>query len=381
MSEIIVVGAGISGSVISRHFAEQGRKVTVWERRPHIAGNLYDHVHESGIRVQDYGPHIFHTHKPELFDYLARFGQWEPFKLECMVYMNERFTPSPFNYQTIDDYFLPTKAAEIKWHLEAAYPGRDKATIVEMLQCGDPVVREYADYLFDNDYSLYTAKQWGISPSEIDISVLSRVPVLLSYRTGYFDDPVQMMPKDGFATVICNILDHDNITVSLNTDAMDHLVIDTDRQTVTVDGETVQIPVFYSGALDELLDYRFGRLPYRSLRFEWEIVAGDSMQPAPVVAYPQALDYTRITEYNKLPVQPLQGRTVYAREYSVFSDQGQQQEPYYPIPTDQNAQLYARYRDAVCHIPNLYLCGRLADYKYYNIDQALEKALEMCGAF
>jgi UDP-galactopyranose mutase len=380
VSEVLVVGAGISGSVIARHLAEQGKKVTVWERRPHIAGNLYDHVHECGIRVQDYGPHIFHTRKPELFDYLARFGKWEPFKLECMVYMNGQFTPSPFNYQTIDDYFPPEKAAEIKTHLETAYPGREKATIVEMLKCSDPVVKEYANYLFDNDYSLYTAKQWGISPEEIDISVLSRVPVLLSYQTGYFDDPVQMMPTDGFTAVIRRILDHKNIEISLNTDGMGRLVADTDGRTVAVDGKIVHTPVIYSGALDELLDYRFGRLPYRSLRFEWETAAGDNVQPAPVVAYPQAPDYTRVTEYNKLPVQPPQGVTVYAREYSVLSDE-QQQEPYYPIPTDQNEQLYRRYRDAVCHIPNLYLCGRLADYKYYNIDQALEKALEMCSVF
>jgi len=295
-----------------------------------------------------------------------------------MVYMNGRFTPSPFNYQTIDDYFVAEKAAEIKSHLEADYPGRDKVTIVEMLKSNDPVVKEYAEFLFNNDYSLYTAKQWGISPAEIDISVLSRVPVLLSYNTGYFDDPIQMMPKNGFTAVIQNILDHKNITVNLNTDALDHLAIDTDRGIITVDGEVIKHPVIYTGALDELLNYRFGRLPYRSLRFEWETAECDSIQPAPVVAYPQAPDYTRITEYNKLPVQPPRGVTVYAREYSVFSNQEQHYEPYYPIPTIQNAQLYSLYRNAVSHIPNLYLCGRLADYKYYNIDQALEKALMLC---
>jgi len=379
MYDVYVVGAGISGCVVARHLAEKGKKVLVMERRQHIAGNLFDYTHESGIRVQNYGPHIFHTRNLELFNYLSRFGKWIPFHLKCMVYMNGIFTPSPFNYQTIDDFFTPNKAAELKTRLETSYPGLGKVTIVELLKSKDPLIKEYADFLYTNDYSLYTAKQWGISPSEIDISVLQRVPVLLNYENGYFDDPVQMMPQDGFTAIIETILDHKNITVQLDIDALSHFKVNTYNNTLLLDGEETTKHLIYTGALDELLEYRFGILPYRSLRFEWITAEVNSIQSAPVVAYPQEPDYIRITEYNKLPEQPHTGRTVYAKEYSFLSSENTALEPYYPIPTDENTQRYVQYKTAVDGILNLHLCGRLAEYKYYNIDQALERALQLCA--
>ena len=373
----LVVGCGISGAVIARYLAEEkGKKVIIIDRRDHIAGNMYDFRDENGIIIQKYGPHAFHTKKGKLFEYMKRYSEWERYELTCMVRMNGKFTPSPFNYQTIDDFYPPEKAEELKTHIRAKYGGAEKTTIVEMLESDDPLIKEYADFLFDNDYSLYTAKQWGISPSEIDVSVLKRVPVLFSYKNGYFDDEFQAMPKNGFTELILNMISHENIDIRLNTDALDILSVSDGR--LLLNGEPTDKTVVYTGAADELLGCKYGVLPYRSLRFEYKTESTDSYQDAPVVAYPQEDGFTRITEFAKLPPQNTDGKTVIALEYPQPYEAGSS-EPYYPILTEQSMALYEKYRAELAQIPNLYLCGRLADFKYYNMDQALERALEVCG--
>lgn len=375
MKEYIVVGAGITGAVIARHLAEKGHRVSVFDRRPTIAGNLYDEKDENGILVQKYGPHIFHTNSERVYEYITRFAEWEDYFLCCMVYMKGKYTPSPFNFKTIDDYYSPERAALIKEHIKDKYKDAEKTTIVEMLNSDDPYIKEYADFLFESDYSLYTAKQWGISPSEIDISVLKRVPVLFSYKTGYFDDKYQCMAKGGFTEFIKNILNHENITVTLNVDALDFIEIR--HKTLLVDGKPTDKAVVYTGAADELLKRSYGVLPYRSLRFEYKTENTDSYQDAPVVAYPEVDGYTRITEYTKLPYQKTNGKTKIALEYPLQYVEGES-EPYYPIPTEESSALYAKYRAHLDAVDGLILCGRLGDYKYYNMDQAILRALELC---
>ena len=375
MKEYIVVGAGITGAVIARHLAEGGNKVTVIDRRNHLAGNLYEEKDACGILVQKYGPHIFHTNSKRVYDYITKFGEWEDFFLEVMVYMKDKFTPSPFNFKTIDDYYSKEDAEALKARIREIYGDLPKTTIVEMLGSKDPLIKQYADFLFESDYSLYTAKQWGISPKEIDISVLKRVPVLFSYKTGYFDDEYQCMPKGGFTEVIKNILDHGNITVELGRDALDFISISDGE--VLIDGKKTDKTVVYTGAADELMRCEYGVLPYRSLRFEYKTENTDSYQEAPVVAYPEVEGYTRITEYAKLPPQKTNGKTVIALEYPLPYEAAKT-EPYYPIPTEASSALYAKYREKLDKIPNLILCGRLGDYKYYNMDQAILRALELC---
>ncbi|MCH5204906.1 MAG: FAD-dependent oxidoreductase, partial [Oscillospiraceae bacterium] len=267
--DALVVGCGISGAVIARYLAEEkGNKVIVVDRRAHIAGNMYDFRNENGIIIQKYGPHAFHTKKEKLFEYMKRYSEWKRYELTCMVQMNGKFTPSPFNYQTVDDFYPPEKAEELKKHIRAKYGDAEKTTIVEMLGSDDPLIKEYADFLFDNDYSLYTAKQWGISPSEIDVSVLKRVPVLFSYKNGYFDDEFQAMPKNGFTELLSNILCHENIDICLNTDALEFLSVSDGK--LLLNGEPTDKTVIYTGAADELLGCKYGVLPYRSLRFEYK---------------------------------------------------------------------------------------------------------------
>ena len=314
--DTLIVGCGLSGAVIARHLAEKGKKVEIWERRDHIGGNMYDHVDDHGILVQDYGPHTFHTKEKYLFDYMCRYEQWSDYKLTCGAVWNDTYTPTPFNFTTIDKFFDKQKAETLKAKLTKVYEGRPTATVVEVLENEDDDIRAYAQYLFDNDYAPYTAKQWGVSPSEIDPSVLKRVPLRFSYDEGYFDDAYQVMPVHSFTEFFRNLLNHENITVRTGVEALERITVKDNK--LYVDGEPYNNILVYTGALDELFSEKYGRLPYRSLRFEYKYTDKDSLQDAPVVAYPQEKGFTRITEYKKIPVQNVKGST-YAVEYRKIS--------------------------------------------------------------
>lgn len=370
--DCLVVGCGLTGSVIARQLAEQGQKVEIWERRNHIGGNMYDYVDGHGFLVQKYGPHTFHTKKKELYDYICQYEQWQEYHLTCGAVWDGKYTPTPFNFTTIDTFYPPDSAGQLKEKLKAAFPGREFATVIEVLKHSDPDIRGYAEFLFQNDYAPYTAKQWGVSPAEIDPSVLRRVPLRFSYGEGYFDDPYQVMPVHSYTDFFKNLLNHPNIQVKRNTEALDHLTIKNNR--VMIDGTVFEGKVFYTGALDELFGCVYGKLPYRSLRFEWRYEEKESLQPAPVVAYPQEKGYTRITEYKKLPIQDKLG-TSYAVEYPLPYKNGEQMEPYYPVLTESSQKQYESYRALADAVQGFVCCGRLGDFKYYNMDQALENAL------
>lgn len=376
--DILIIGCGLSGAVIARELAERGKKVTIWERRDHIGGNMYDYVDEYGFLVQRYGPHTFHTKNHALYDYMCRFEQWQDYKLICGAVWDGKYTPTPFNFTTIDTFYPREQADRLKRKLQAAFAGQETATVVEVLAHPDEEIRSYAQFLFENDYAPYTAKQWGVAPSEIDPSVLQRVPLRFSYEEGYFDDAYQVMPQHSFTQFFENLLAHPNISVELNVEALERLRVEDGR--IFVDGNAFTLPVVYTGALDELFGCCYGRLPYRSLRFDWQYATQDSFQPAPVVAYPQEKGYTRITEYKKLPQQAGAG-TSYAIEYPLPYDPQQVTEPYYPVLTKESQQQYAKYQKLAAAVPNLHCCGRLADFKYYNMDQALERALETVKSF
>lgn len=374
--DCLIIGCGLSGAVIARHLAEQGKEVVIWERRDHIGGNMYDYVDEHGFLVQKYGPHTFHTRKKELYDYMCRFEAWQDYKLTCGAVWDGKYTPTPFNFTTIDTFYPPERAAALKEKLARTFAERETATVVEVLEHPDPEIRGYAQFLFQNDYAPYTAKQWGVSPQDIDPSVLKRVPLRFSYDVGYFNDPYQVMPVHSFTRFFQNLLDHPNIQVKRNVEALEHLSVRDGR--LFLDDAECPCPVVYTGTLDELFGGKYGRLPYRSLRFEWRYEEIASLQDAPVVAYPQEEGYTRITEYKKLPVQDRPGSS-YALEYPLPYREGEKLEPYYPVLTEESQQQYARYAELAGQIPNLICCGRLADFKYYNMDQALERALKVCG--
>ena len=374
MKKIIVVGCGLCGGVIARKCAEAGFKVSIIERRDHIAGNLFDYHDEHGILIQKYGPHTFHTNKKEIFDYISKFSEWEEYNLTCGAVINNICTPTPFNFKTIDDFYSTKEAENIKEHISNYYKEKKTATVLELLNHDDPVIKGYASFLFKHDYSLYTAKQWGIAPEKVDPSILKRVPLRFDYKVGYFDDKYQFMPKESFLNFFTRLIDHPHIEVFLNTDAKEHVKIIENK--IFYDRKELKNPLVYTGPIDELFNYEAGVLPYRSLRFEFVYENIDSKQDMPVVAYPQVPDFTRITEYKKLPVQNCKG-TTYAVEYPLQYVPNSESEPYYPLLTAESISNYQKYNELSKQIPNLYLCGRLANYKYYNMDQAIEVALRL----
>ena len=373
MCKYHIIGSGIVGCTIARELVEAGHDVVLYERRNHVGGNLYDEVDEHGINIHIYGPHIFHTNNEKIYKYVSKYCELQKFDLVCGSVMDDICVTTSFDFSSVDAFF-PEKADKIKSHIKNVFGDRKSATVLEMLDSDDEYVKMFADFLYEKDYKLYTAKQWGISPDKIDKQIFKRVPILFSYGSKYFSDKYQAMPVNGYRELIDNLLDHENVEIKLNIDALD-IINFVDNKCIIKENDTNE-PIIYTGPLDELFSCKYGRLPYRSLRFEWKYEDIESKQKYPVVAYPQAEGYTRITEYKKLPVQDVKG-TTYAVEYPLPYKAGESNEPYYPVLTGESQELYAKYKALADKVNNLYLCGRLADFKYYNMDQALEKALEL----
>ena len=287
--------------------------------------------------------------------------------------MDGKCVPTSFDFESVDTFF-PEEADTIKEHIKMVFREQKSASVLEMLESEDEYVKKFAQYLYDKDYAPYTAKQWGISPDKVDRQIFKRVPVLFSYGSKYFDDPYQAMPVKGYMDLIDNLLNHENIEVNMGIDALEHIKIKDGE--IYLDNNKIDGTVIYTGPIDELFECRFGKLPYRSLRFEWKYEDIESFQPMPVVAYPQAEGYTRITEYKKLPVQDVRG-TTYAVEYPIPYIQGESNEPYYPVLTQESKELFDKYSELANSVKNLICCGRLADFKYYNMDLAINRALEV----
>ena len=366
-----IVGSGIVGSVIARELAERGAEVVVWERRNHIGGNIYDFTDEHGIHVHMYGPHLFLTKIERVWLYVTKYCEFADYNLVCGSVIDGKCVPTAFDFKSIDIFF-PDEAAEIKEHIKKIYGAQKSASILDMLDSDDEYIKKFAQFLYDKDYALYTAKQWGIEPNKVDKQVFKRVPILFSYDSKYFDDPHQGIPVNGYTELIKNLLNHKNILVTTGFEALDHLKIIENR--ILIDGKAEDVDVVYTGTIDQLFECKFGELPYRSLRFDWIYEDKESFQDMPVVAYPQAQGFTRITEYKKLPYQNVKG-TSYAVEYPLPYKPKEHNEPYYPVLTDNSCQLYEKYAKLADGIENLIYCGRLADFKYYNMDLAVYRAL------
>lgn len=376
--DYIIVGAGLAGGILARKLADQkNKKILIVERRNHIAGNTFDYNDDHDIKVQKYGPHVLHTNSDEVYEFITQFCEPVTYKTKCEAVIDGINTPSPFNFKTIDQFYSKQEAETLKAKLLRYYDHRSSVTVVEMLESIDDDIRHFAEFLFEKDYKLYTAKQWNLQPEEIDPSVLKRVPIVLSYGDTYFYDKYEFIPKEGFTAMYSNIVNHPNITIKLGVDALDHVAIDEYSHRVLYDGKTVKL--VYTGAIDELFDYKFGVLPYRSLHFEFKSLHMQNFQNVAIVAYPQEDDYTRITEYSKMPLQECNGWTNATYEYPVSYNKNGQigNEPYYPVLTKDSIKMYDSYKKFAQEFENLILCGRLAEFKYYNMDQVILRSLQL----
>ena len=374
MFDSVIIGAGVAGSVAARELAEAGKKVLVLEKREHIGGNCYDEKDEHGILLHKYGPHIFHTKEQRAYEYLSRFTKWYEFGHEVVANVHGTLIPVPFNLNTLHMVYEKEEADALEEKLVQAFGMGTRVPILKLREHEDPKIRQIADYVYENIFLHYTMKQWGQTPEEIDPAVTGRVPVLVSYDNRYFQEPWQGMPLEGYTPMFQAMLDHPGITVETGADARERLSF-TEGQ-VLFDGALFTGEVIYTGPLDELFDCRFGRLPYRSLRFDFEYLEQEDYQVHSVVNYTVSEDFTRITEFKYLTGQKASGTTI-VREYPFAYTGGPGEIPYYSIACEENQKLYERYKELLSGTPNVYLLGRLAEYKYYNIDAMVMKALEL----
>ena len=363
--EWIIVGAGFTGAVLAERIASQlDEHVLIIDRRDHIGGNAHDEFDDQGLLVHRYGPHIFHTNAPRIWDYLSRFTDWRPYEHRVLGSIDGQLVPIPFNLNSLAALF-PRRAAELERRLVHQFGEGARVPILDLRESAHSDLKALAEYVYENVFLGYTLKQWGLTPQELDPGVTARVPVVISRDDRYFDDLYQAMPLDGYAPLFARLLEHPNIEVLLGTSFSE------------VQGSVRGRRVIYTGPIDEYFNYEYGHLPYRSLRFEFLTIDEEYHQPVGTVNYPNDHAYTRITEQKHITGQAHQ-RTTLVTEYPR-RHVANETEPYYPIPRAENRALYARYAEAASELPrgSVFFAGRLADYRYYNMDQAVGRALSL----
>ena len=356
MFDWLIVGAGFAGSVLAERLASQsGDRILIIDKRPHIAGNAFDCYNSDGILYHKYGPHIFHTNAKDVFDYLSQFTDWRFYEHRVLASVDGQLVPIPINLDTVNKlYGLNLTEEELPAWFAARAEKKDK-----ILTSEDVVVGQVGRELYEKFFRGYTRKQWGMDPSELDKSVTARVPTRTNRDDRYFTDGYQFMPAHGYTSMFQNMLSHPNIKIMLNTEFQEIRDIVPHRR------------VIFTGPVDEYFDYCYGKLPYRSLNFEHVTLDTERHLPTGTVNYPQDKAYTRVSEYKYLTGQ-VHPKTSITYEYpSAVGD------PYYPVPRPENAELYKKYQALADNTPNVHFVGRLATYRYYNMDQVVAQALSL----
>jgi UDP-galactopyranose mutase len=355
--DYLVVGAGFAGSVVAERLASQaGKRVLICDRRPHIAGNAYDHYNDDGILVHKYGPHIFHTNSARVFEYLSQFTKWRPYEHHVLTSVEGKLLPMPINRTTVNRLYGLSLQDErdCEAFFAAVAEPIDRCRTSE-----DVVTSKIGRDLYEKFFRNYTRKQWGLDPSELDAAVAARVPARTNTDDRYFTDTYQAMPLHGYTRMFENMLSHPNIKVLLNTDYREILGLIPFRHLI------------YTGPVDEFFDFRYGKLPYRSLTFKFETHQQAVYQPEAVINYPNDHEYTRVTEFKYLTGQ------VHPHTSVVYEFPCAEGDPYYPVPRPENAEIYKQYKALVDDNPTIHFVGRLATYKYYNMDQVTAQALTL----
>ncbi len=357
MFDYLIVGAGFAGSVTAERMARvYNKKVLLIDRREHVGGNAFDHKNNSGLLIHKYGPHIFHTNSDQVFSYLSQYTSWRHYEHRVLASVDGKLVPVPINLDTVNElYGLSLTSEGLEDFFASKAEARESIRTSE-----DVVVSKVGRDLYEKLFRNYTRKQWGKDPSELDAQVTARIPVRTNRDGRYFTDKHQCMPKHGYTRMFENMLDHANIHIELGCDY---------RQVMH---EAKYKTLIYSGPVDEYFDFRFGELPYRSLNFRHETLGMDYLQPVAVINYPNEHEYTRVTEFKHLTGQS-HSQTSVVYEYPC--NEG---DPYYPVPTRENAALYAKYAELAGATNGVHFVGRLGTYRYYNMDQVVAQALTLC---
>jgi UDP-galactopyranose mutase len=353
MFDYMIVGAGFAGSVLAERLASAGKKVLIIDKRSHIGGNAYDHYNDEGILVHKYGPHIFHTNSKEVFDHLSLFTEWRNYQHNVLASVDGQMVPMPINLNTINSLYGLDLSSD---QLENFFQARAES-VTPVRTSEDVVVNKVGRELYEKFFKGYTRKQWALDPSELDASVTSRVPTRTNKDNRYFTDTYQAMPLNGYTRMFEKMLSHPNIKIMLNADYKD-VVKDIRHKNL-----------IYTGPVDEYFNYCYGALPYRSIDFKFETLDTKNFQAVGTVNYPNDYAFTRITEFKHITGQKHDKTSI------VYEFPKADGDPYYPIPRPENAELYKKYQQLTLTKPNTWFVGRLATYKYYNMDQVVAQAL------
>ncbi len=355
----VVVGAGLAGATMAERIASQlDEQVLVIEEKRYIAGHCYDSYDENGILVHKYGPHIFHTKIKEAWDYLSTFTEWHLYQHRVLSYVDGKLVPIPINLDTINELFgTKLTAQELPEFFE-----KMREPITEIKTSADVVLSKVGRYLYEKMFKNYTLKQWGVTPDKLDPQIISRVPIRENRDDRYFDDPYQGLPKEGYTRMVERMLSHPNIKLLLGTDYKE------------VIGEIDSERLIYTGPIDYYFDYKYGKLPYRTLEMKFETHDVEYYQPVAVVNYPNDYAFTRITEFKHMTGQK-HDKTAILKEFPKGTTA--EEEPYYPVFNQQTKQAAAKYGEEAEQEPNTTFVGRLAEYKYYNMDIVVARALEV----
>lgn len=376
MLDYIIVGSGFAGSVIAERIATQlDKKVLIVEKRDHIGGNCYDCRDENNILVHKYGPHLFHTENQEVFDYLSHFTKWHEYQHKVLASIDGQKVPIPFNFNSIDKLFPVDTAHRLEQKLVKRFGRGTKVPILKLRQENDEDLKLLADFIYEKVFLHYSTKQWGVKPEDIDPAVTARVPVFIGRDDRYFNDQYQTVPENGYSSIFTKMLQHPNIELLLNTDSKEILQVDIGENRILFKGEEFTGTVVFTGMIDELFNYQFGSLLYRSLDLQFETLNMEVFQETATVNYPNDFDFTRITEFKHIhPVET--ERTTILKEYPKSCEVGRDI-PYYPVFNDENQERYMCYKELTDNFDNLVMLGRLAEYKYYDMDDIVARALEV----
>ena len=376
MYNYIIVGAGFAGSVLAERLATQnGANVLIIEKRDHIGGNAYDYLDKQGVLVHKYGPHIMRTNSKRAWTYLSKFTEWYDYHHEVQAHVGDKIIPLRFNLNSID-ILLPEKATSIEKKLLELYNYEETVPILDLLKENDEDLKLLAETVYEKVFVNYTKKQWGVPIEELDPAVSARVPIAITRQNGYFNHTYQGMPLNGYTELFNKLLNNKNITIKLNTDYQELITIS--ENSVKFDGELFQGELIYTGEVDRFFDYKFGELPYRSLEFDFEYHEIDNYQQVGVVNYPNEHEYTRITEFKIMTGQEHEGTTI-IKEYPkpYFRDSKGENTPYYPIPRKENRNQYEMYKAEADKLERVHFIGRLAEYKYYDMDTVVDATLDL----